>query len=122
MVDTAPAHRARLQRGPLGRRQTEPWRLELRGLGSFPGAADSHSIDPAYGAIVTRRAYAGLTLGVVMFLSLTGFIVVMGMLTGESWCEDRWPWWGPPEDPGSTCTGHSWARKHPGDYPWTMPR
>jgi hypothetical protein len=85
-------------------------------------AADPHRIDPAYGAIVTRRGYAGLTLGVVMFLSLTGFIVVMGMLTGENWCEDRWPWWGPPEDPGSTCTGHSWARKHPGEYPWTMPR
>lgn len=70
---------------------------------------------------MTRWALAGLTFSIVVFVALTGVIVVMGMLTGEQWCEDRWPWWGPPEDAGSTWSGHAWARKHPGAYPWTMP-
>jgi hypothetical protein len=68
---------------------------------------------------VTKTFYIGLTLGIVAFI---GFIVVTGMLTGEYWCGDRSPWWGPPEDPNSTCGGFSWASRHPGEYPWTMPK
>ena len=63
--------------------------------------------------------YTGLTLGIVVFTALVSILVVMGMLTGENWCGDRWPWWGPPEDPSSTCSGH-WASRHPGDYPWQL--
>jgi hypothetical protein len=51
-----------------------------------------------------------------------GFIVLMGMFMGEYWCEDRSPWWGPPTDPNSTCSGLLWAEKHPGKYPWNLPR
>ena len=57
--------------------------------------------------------------GLGLFL---GFFVVLGMFTGEYWCEDRSPWWGPPEDPSSTCSGLLWAERHPGEYPWTLPR
>lgn len=71
---------------------------------------------------MTRRLYTGLTFGIVACIALIGFIIVMGMITGEYWCDDRWPWWGPPTDPSSTCSGHSWASRHPGDYPWTMPK
>jgi hypothetical protein len=55
-------------------------------------------------------------------LALVGFVVFMGMFTGEYLCEDRDPWWGPPEDPNSECSGLWYAEKHPGEYPWTMPR
>lgn len=70
---------------------------------------------------MTRRFYIGLTSGLVAFIAVAGFIVVMGMLTSEYWCEDRRPWWGPPKDPNSTCSGHSWASRHPDDYPWKLP-
>lgn len=49
-------------------------------------------------------------------------VLILGKLTGEDWCADRSPWWGPPEDPNSTCSGHSWERDHPGEFPWTLPR
>lgn len=44
-------------------------------------------------------------------------VFIVGMLTGEYWCEDRSPWWGPPTDPNSTCSGHSWEADHPGEFP-----
>jgi hypothetical protein len=50
-------------------------------------------------------------------VAVVGFFIVLGMFTGEYWCEDRSPWWGPPEDPNSTCGGLSWARDHPGEFP-----
>jgi hypothetical protein len=53
---------------------------------------------------------------------VVGFIIFMGMFTGESWCEDRDPWWGPPTDPNSTCSGHWYESRHPGEFPWTLPR
>jgi hypothetical protein len=36
-------------------------------------------------------------------------------------CFDRSPWWGPPEDPTSECSGLWYAEKHPGAYPWNLP-
>jgi hypothetical protein len=71
---------------------------------------------------VTRRFSSALTWGTVACIALVGFFVVMGLLTSEYWCDDRWPWWGPPTDPNSSCSGHFWASRHPGDYPWTMPK
>jgi hypothetical protein len=55
-------------------------------------------------------------------LMLIGFLFVLERFLGEAWCADRVPWWGPPTDPNSTCSGLSWAEKHPGEYPWTLPR
>ena len=60
-------------------------------------------------------------IGLAQVLAV-GFIVFMGMFTEERWCEDRDPWWGPPTDPYSECSGFSWAEKHPGEFPWTLPR
>ena len=76
-----------------------------------------------YGASVTTELRVWLTAALVVFalVAIVGFIVVVGMFTGEYWCEDRSPWWGPPEDPNSTWSGLSWARDHPGEFPWTMP-
>jgi hypothetical protein len=53
-------------------------------------------------------------------LALVGFVVVVGMAAGEYTCFDRHPWWGPPEDPNSTCSGLWYADKHPGEFPWTL--
>lgn len=63
-----------------------------------------------------------LTVGLVGCIALVGFLVVGSMLASEYWCSDRWPWWGPPEDPNSTCSGHAWGNRHPDDYPWKMPK
>lgn len=76
-----------------------------------------------YVASVTTKLYNWITAGIVAFvLALVGFIVFIGMFTGEYWCEDRSPWWGPPTDPNSECSGLSWSSRHPGEYPWTLPR
>jgi hypothetical protein len=75
-----------------------------------------------YVASVTKKARIWLISAFsVLALALVGFIV-MGMFTGEYLCEDRHPWWGPPEDPNSECSGLWYADKHPGEFPWTMPK
>lgn len=71
---------------------------------------------------MTRRAYAGLTVGAVVCIALVGFILFASLFTDEYWCTDRSPWWGPPKDSTSTCSGHSWAKRHPGEYPWALPK
>jgi hypothetical protein len=50
-------------------------------------------------------------------LALVGFIVVVGMAAGEYICFDRHPWWGPPEDPTSTCAGHFYESTHHVPFP-----
>jgi hypothetical protein len=64
-----------------------------------------------------------IALSITLALSLiTFFFWVMNLGLGEEICFDRHPWWGPPEDPDSTCSGLWYADKHPGEYPWTLPR
>lgn len=58
----------------------------------------------------------------LLALMLVGLFIFVGMFTGEYWCEDRSPWWGPPTDPNSECSGLSWSAKHPGEYPWSESR
>jgi hypothetical protein len=53
---------------------------------------------------------------------LIGFLWIVKLGMEENICFDRHPWWGPPEDPTSECSGLWYADKHPGEYPWTMPR
>jgi hypothetical protein len=68
-----------------------------------------------FGASVTTKlriwlisAFFGLAL------ALVGFIVIMGMFTGEYWCQDRHPWWGPPESgTDAECAGYVHERSHP---------
>ena len=55
-------------------------------------------------------------------LMLIGFLFALQRFSDEYRCLDRIPWWGPPTDPNSSCTGDAWAEKHPGEYPWTLPR
>jgi hypothetical protein len=63
-----------------------------------------------------------LPIVVLSGLIFGGFIWIMTLAANEEICFDRWPWWGPPENPTSTCTGHWYADKHPGEFPWTMPK
>jgi hypothetical protein len=55
-------------------------------------------------------------------LMLIGFLWIVNQGLEENICFDRLPWWGPPEDPTSECSGLWYADKHPGEYPWTLPR
>jgi hypothetical protein len=72
---------------------------------------------------VTGKLYIWLTAAFIgLVLALVGFIIIVGMFTGEYLCEDRHPWWGPPEDPNSTCSGHWYESRHPGEFPWTLPQ
>jgi len=73
--------------------------------------------------VTTMRSRLVIALAITSaVLMLIGFLFVLERLTGESWCSDRVPWWGPPTDPYSECSGFSWAEKHPGEYPWNLPR
>jgi hypothetical protein len=47
---------------------------------------------------------------------------IMHLDMEEYICFDRHPWWGPPENPTSECSGLWYADKHPGEFPWTMPQ
>ena len=49
----------------------------------------------------------------LLTLALVGFIVVVGLFTGEYLCEERSPWWGPPEDPNTSCAGYIYLARHP---------
>jgi hypothetical protein len=81
-------------------------------------------VTATYDAAVATEFRVWLTaiLVVLALVAVLGFIGVIGMFTGEYWCTDRSPWWGPPEDPNSTCAGLSWARDHPGEFPETLPK
>ena len=40
-------------------------------------------------------------------LAIVGFIVIMGLFTGEYLCSGRHPWWGPPESGADdSCAGY----------------
>ena len=64
---------------------------------------------------------AAVTLAALMLMGF-GFLGVTYLFNEELICEDRSPWWGPPEDPDSTCSGLWYAEKHPGEVPWNLPR
>jgi hypothetical protein len=53
-----------------------------------------------------------IALMIIFLLLLIGFIVFLGLAAGEEICLDRWPWWGPPENPDvySSCSGHIYER------------
>jgi hypothetical protein len=57
---------------------------------------------------------------IIAFLILLAFLGVAGVFiaaSGEYICFDRSPWWGPPEDPTSTCAGHWYEMKHHVPFP-----
>jgi hypothetical protein len=69
--------------------------------------------------------YVRLTISIsvtVAVLMLIGFLYVMHLGMEEYICFDRHPWWGPPEDPNSECSGLWYSDKHPGEFPWNLPR
>jgi hypothetical protein len=71
------------------------------------------------------KLYAWLTISLavtVAVLMLIGYLFVWDRFLNERWCFDRVPWWGPPTDPYSECSGFAWSEKHPGEFPWTLPR
>ena len=68
------------------------------------------------------RVSITIAVAVAALPMLVGFLWIMYLGTEEFICFDRFPWWGPPEDPNSSCSGLWWARDHPGEFPWTMPK
>jgi hypothetical protein len=46
-------------------------------------------------------------------LTLVGVITVFVLDAGEYICLDRRPWWGPPEDPNTSCAGYIYLARHP---------
>ena len=63
-----------------------------------------------------------ISIFVALAVPLVGVIGVAYMINGEEICLDRHPWWGPPTDPTSECSGLWYADKHPGEFPWTLPK
>jgi hypothetical protein len=53
-------------------------------------------------------------LAVLIFI---GFLWIIYLGLGEDICFDRRPWWGPPEDPTSTCAGHLYESRHHAPFP-----
>jgi hypothetical protein len=56
---------------------------------------------------------------IVAFLMLLTFLTIGTYIAaaGEDICFDRSPWWGPPEDPTSTCAGHWYEARHHAPFP-----
>jgi hypothetical protein len=54
---------------------------------------------------------------IALALVILGFVVVMYLAADEQICFDRSPWWGPPEDPNSTCAGHWYESRHHAPFP-----
>ena len=71
-----------------------------------------------YGASVVTELRVWLSAALVVFalLAVVGFFIVVGMFAGEYWCEDRHPWWGPPESGTNSECGfgyEEWHRRSP---------
>jgi hypothetical protein len=72
----------------------------------------------SYGASVTKKLRIWLiSIFVALAVPLVGVIGVAYMINGEEICLDRHPWWGPPEDPTSTCAGHFYESTHHVPFP-----
>jgi hypothetical protein len=78
-------------------------------------------VTATYVSAVTIR-YLWPVATIALALVILGFVVVMYLAADEQICFDRSPWWGPPEDPNSECSGLWYSDKHPGEFPWTLPR
>jgi hypothetical protein len=79
-------------------------------------------VTATYGASVTKTLQGWvIALSITFAFAFIAFLWVMHLAMEEYICFDRSPWWGPPEDPNSTCTGHWYESKHPGAFPWTLP-
>jgi hypothetical protein len=53
----------------------------------------------------------------LIMLAFLAFCGVFIAAAGEGICFDRSPWWGPPEDPNSTCAGHWYESRHHAPFP-----
>jgi hypothetical protein len=58
--------------------------------------------------IVRRWSFAVLIAFALSFVAIVGVVVAEA---GEYICFDRSPWWGPSQNPNSTCAGH-WYETH----------
>ena len=72
-----------------------------------------------YGASVLTTLSRALTsiAALLAVLIVIGFLGIMYLGLGEDICFDRHPWWGPPEDPTSTCAGHFYESRHHAPFP-----
>jgi hypothetical protein len=72
-----------------------------------------------YGASVTTKIPWQLPVAIAFGAVLMGVAWIMNLGVNEEICFDRWPWWGPPEDPNvyTSCSGHIYERRQAG-YGW----
>jgi hypothetical protein len=91
----------------LARRRREFYR--------FP---DTPVMRPYDAAVTTtiRRGVIALSITLAA-LFLIGYLWIMHLGMEEYICFDRHPWWGPPTDPTSECSGLWYADKHPASFP-----
>jgi hypothetical protein len=61
---------------------------------------------------MTARVVWAIGAAFGVMLLLLGAIVILSLAASEEICLDRSPWWGPPENPDSTCSGHMYERRH----------
>jgi hypothetical protein len=75
-------------------------------------------VTATYDAAVTATIRRWLiALSITIGLSFVAFVGVHVAAAGEWICFDRSPWWGPPEDPSSTCAGHFYESTHHVPFP-----
>jgi hypothetical protein len=68
-------------------------------------------------AVTTTIRRSVIALSITFGLAFIAFLWVMHLGMGEYICFDRSPWWGPPEDPTSTCAGHFYESTHHVPFP-----
>jgi hypothetical protein len=68
------------------------------------------------------KTYSSTVRTVAIAKFIVGFLFALQRFSDEYWCLDRIPWWGPPIDPTSECSGFAWTEDHPGEFPWTLPK
>ena len=60
---------------------------------------------------MTARVVWAIGAAFVVITLLMG-VTILGLAADEQICLDRSPWWGLPENPDSTCSGHVYERRH----------
>jgi hypothetical protein len=89
----------------------------------FADSPDTPAVMTYVAAVTKTSSRLVIALAITSaVLMLIGFLFALQRFSDEYWCLDRIPWWGPPTDPTSECSGFAWTEDHPGEFPWTLPR
>ena len=75
---------------------------------SGPSAPDLSVVNSVQSSAPEKRPTGLIVLMIILSLVLIGIIGWLVLVNGEYLCQDRRPWWGPPENPDvyTSCSGH----------------